>query len=500
MKSYFLFALILLILFHPIFTKSNDSILYLRTADATTLDPGKVFSIYSADVVSNIFEGLVEYKKDTREIIPCLATKWKSFENGRIWVFTLRKNVLFHDGTKFDSSAVLYSFKSRQEKMEKEYHEWKLLFPNIISITTPDKFTIKITLKKPYAPFLTLLTYSIAYIVPEGSYKNIDFSPIGTGPFKFEKWEKGKYIAMTRNENYWNGIPIIKKVIFKVNSKPINAINMIKSGQADVMEIKSLELYQNFLGPKKFKITQSTPGGIFFLIFNTKKYPFNNSLFRKGFAHLINKDIMIKTIFQNFVPPAKTPFPYTFTELDKKIKDYLFSMEKAKSLFRETGIIKTFKCSISYLENNKSERLMVEVFRRQAEKAGIVLLKDPLPLNLLYKKLTAGMFDIALRGWFSGPDPDLYFFANFTNIKGNANFGRYLNPELIKLLYKARETLNQKERKKLYLKVQNIIHEEAPWIPLYYPRATIVHSKRIKNICFNSNSLIIFKKAYIKEQ
>ncbi len=499
MKKTIFIVLFFFLISFSIFSNDQNSIIYLRAADSTSLDPGKVHTIYSADIVSNIFEGLVKYDLKNHKISPCLAERWESSENGLKWNFYLRKNVFFHDGTHFDSSAVLHSFLVRKKKMNTDYPEWKISFPNIVSITSSGKYKIEIILKKPYAPFLTLLTFPIAYIVHPKSYLSKDFYPVGTGPFIFEKWERGKFISLMGNKKYWNGTVKLLKVIFKIYRNQESAINMIKNGQADVMELKSIELYQNFLGLKKFIITQSPPGGIFFIVFNTTKYPFNRVEFRRGFAHLIKKKVMIKTIFQDFIQSATTPIPYTFPEFNKKITDYKLSIKKSISLFRQAGIKSGFKCSVSFLSNDKIEHRIFETFRRQTAKAGIILIKDPLPLNKLFTKLENNNFDIAIRGWVSGPDPDLYFFSNFTNIKGNSNFGKYSNPELLNILLKARETLDKKKRKQLYFKAQEIIHTDLPWISLFYQRAMIIHSRNIKNINFNLNSQILFENAYISD-
>lgn len=482
----------------PIFPNPNSksSLLYLMTAEPSSLDPGKTTSIYTGEVVSNIFEGLVEFSKNNQQLIPCLAKRWESFDMGKRWRFYLRENVFFHDGTPFDSSAVLYSFLSRRKNQESEYPEWKVYFPHVKNIRALDRYTVEITLNKPFGEFLTLLTEPVALIILPGSHKHPYFNPVGTGPFIFEKWEKGKYVTLKKNKRYWNKPVRINKLIFKIISKPEIAINMMKSGLADVMEVKSVEIFQNFLGFNKFILTQSPPGGTFFVTFNTRKYPFNRIEFRKGFAHLIKKDSLIKTIFQNIVSPAITPIPNTFAEFNNKITDYKLSIKKSISLFKKSGIKNGFKCNISYLMDNKSEQRIAETFRKQGAKAGIVLIKNPLPFNELFNNLKTGKFEIALRGWVTIPDPDFYFFPNFTTLKGNFNYGRYSNPELEKLLIKARDTLNTDQRRKIYLHVQDIIHNEVPWIPLYYSRATIIHTQDIKGIYLNSNSFTIFKDAY----
>ncbi len=395
------------------------------------------------------------------------------------------------------ASDVIYSFNIRNSRKDNIYPKWNIFQPYFSKITRLSDFVIEIKLKRPFAPFLTSLSDPVSYIVKNGSLKKSGFIPVGTGPFKFGRWEKGKYIVLLKNNRYWKSEVKIKKVIFKVVRTPEIAINLLKSNQAHVIELKSIELRQQFTGLTGFRIKMSQPGGIFFMIFNTKKKYLNNKNFRKSFSHLINKKVLIKSIFQNLAHAAVTPIPPGFPSFNRDIGDYKYSIARASKLIKLSGVKKGFKCRISYLQNDKTEYRIAETFRKQAEKIGVKLIKDPLPFNKLLIRLQKGDFDIALRGWVAGPDPDIYLFSNFSKVSGNSNHGKYFNTQLIDILTRARETMDKNSRINLYRKAQEIIHSEVPWIPLYYSRSSILSSEKIRNIYINANFFIIFRDAYI---
>jgi len=149
---------------------SDQSIIYIRGVDSSTLEPGRSEDLYSSEVIANIFEGLVRFKKGTYDIEPCLAVKWAMSKDHREWIFYLRRGVRFHNQRTFDSSSVVATFKRRLETEKAQLKRQWFFFHNIESVEAIDQVTVKIILKKPYAPLLPALTDPAALIVAPGSY------------------------------------------------------------------------------------------------------------------------------------------------------------------------------------------------------------------------------------------------------------------------------------------------------------------------------------------
>src|SRR3569833_4326087 len=140
---------------------SDQPVLVGRGADAIALAPARVTDSESSEVTEQIFDHLVRYKPDSPEIEPSLAESWEQSPDGRVWIFHLRKNVRFHDGTPFDADAVVFSF-DRQRDPHLPYHQsdfsyWESNFRNIQSVEALDPYTVRITIERSYAPFLANL-------------------------------------------------------------------------------------------------------------------------------------------------------------------------------------------------------------------------------------------------------------------------------------------------------------------------------------------------------
>lgn len=491
----FLIASVLLVLSLFMFSAEDNSIVYLRFSDADSLDPGKSRIQYSGEVTSNIFEGLVRYRKDSPDIEPCLAEKWESSPDGKVWMFTLRRGIFFHNGSELDASSVVYSFQTRM-KHSHEYPKWKLFFPFMKNVKAMGKYRVRIELSHPFAPFLKALSDPVAFIIYRGSGDGPHFQPIGTGPFKFQGWIRGQQIVLENHSRYWEHPVQISKVTFKVIPNPVWRIEQLKKGNADVLSIRSANEYNQFLGIRNIVIAVTASNGTFFLAFNTEKKPFDQVLVRRAFGHLIDKQVMIRQIFQQFATPATTPLPPQIIGHHNGIDHYTFNIEEAKKLLRQAGYANGFTCSLYFLEGDVGEQKIADYFVRHAKQVGINIKRKPYPFPELLKKIRKKEPDMSIRGWVAGPDPDIFLYANFTMGPGNANWAYYDNPQLIAILRQARQELNSNRRIALYRTAQEIIYREVPWIPLYHLNYLIVHTKEIKNLYFNSNSFIIFKDCY----
>jgi peptide/nickel transport system substrate-binding protein len=473
-----------------------DSIIYLRSIDSQTLDPGLTEDLYSSEVIANIFEGLVRYKLDKYEIEPCLARKWEVKDNGKTWIFFLRKDVIFHNGKKFDDKSVISNFKRRIGKDKNLKRIW-FFFPYIKDIESIDKFIVKITLIKPYAPLLSALTDPTALIVAPESYKGKTFIPIGTGPFKFHQWEKGKSLVIRKNEKYWDGQIPTSRIIFKIMKNPATKTLQLKSGNADLVRIDTAFELEELIGIKDIIIFTSSSMSVRYLAFNTQKYPFNKVEVRKAIAHLFNKKGLVKHLFQNMAISAKTPVPPVLFGYNKDIKDYEYNLEKARSLLRKVGLGKGFTCKLYFSEKNKELWKIANVLAGNARQVNIIVEKVALPFIDLMNESDKGEHDLGIFGWIGAPDPDFFLYPLFTLTKGNKNRSFYVNQQVSNLLEKARATLNRERRIEYYRKVQRIIHRDMPWVPLYHQKSIVAYQKNLQNLYIFPNDYLMFR--YVKK-
>ncbi len=215
----------------------DNSLIYLSSVDVITFNPGTCHRRYSSEIISNIFEGLTRYKQDSPDIEPCLAVSWESFNNGRRWVFKLRKGVKFHDGEPFTALSVENSFAEKLRNKNK-YKEWNTFYTYLNKVVAFGTNTVEFVLSEPYAPFFSTCKPQVSNcrnIFPEGKFS----APVGTGPFRFGERKEGKYVKLLRNDNYWGRKARLDVVIIKVvNDKKWRLLQM-KNGKADIALMES---------------------------------------------------------------------------------------------------------------------------------------------------------------------------------------------------------------------------------------------------------------------
>lgn len=478
---------------------TDNVIIYLPQAELQTLDPGKMMDLYSTEVGANVFEGLVRYKNNSVKVVPCLATNWEISENGKRWVFYLRKGVRFHNGEMFDSSCVLNSLKRRMEKKSADYKKWEIIFPFVSNIKPLDKYTVEFSLTEPYIPFLNNLVDPVAAIVAPEALKESDFKPIGTGPFKFKKWEKRKHLVLQKNDEYWGKKPKVDYILYKFISDSTRRTLQIKNGRADVSILGSANEYDELLGKKNLNLLSLPSHKIYYLAFNTKKNPFNSIKIRRAFSHLIKKEILIPQIFQKFAKPATVILPPHIFGYNNKIKDYIYNPKKAKQLLEIAGYRKGFKCSLYYSDGHIPAQKIANNLVINARKVNITIEKKPLLFEELIRISREGKHDMMIISWAGSTDPDKIIYPILTMEKGNLNDTFYENTQLTKLLKLARKNQNIESRRKMYYLTQEIIHRDIPLIPLCYMNSILAKNTRVKNLYIDVESNLIFRDAYISD-
>ena len=194
-----------------------------QVAEPKSLDPQAVTAVNDFRILINLYDGLVRYKDGSLEVEPSLATKWKISDDGTVYTFTLRKGVKFHDGTPFNAQAVKFNFDRMLDDTHPQHDTGPFplafFFKSIKETRVLDDHTVQFTLDKPYAPLLSNLAYPTGLIVSPAAVKqhNKDFgrNPVGTGPYKFARWESNRLVAVEKNPSYWDGAPKLDAVVFR---------------------------------------------------------------------------------------------------------------------------------------------------------------------------------------------------------------------------------------------------------------------------------------------
>lgn len=236
------------IFYHTSLQAQNKIALGLQL-EPPNLDPISGAAAAIDEVVhGNIFEGLVRIDQ-FGNIMPGLALSWNISRDGRSYLFYLAEGVRFHDGSIFNAEDVKFSF--NRARAAGSTNAKKYIFEPITNIDIFDDLTIMITLDQPRPDFLFNIGLGDAVMVAAGTVDDNAFNPIGTGPFKFEKWVRGNSIYLSRNDDYWGAAPFMQDIVFKIITDPLSAYTAMKAGDIDA--------FPNYPAPENLFLFNNDP-------------------------------------------------------------------------------------------------------------------------------------------------------------------------------------------------------------------------------------------------
>jgi peptide/nickel transport system substrate-binding protein len=475
--------------------------------DASYLNPILASDSASAAVNSLVYNGLVKYDKDLI-LVGDLAERWEVKKGGKEIIFYLRKNVYWHDGVKFTSKDVKFTYEKLVDPNVRTPYSSD--FELIEKCEVIDDYTIKFVYKEPFVPALE--SWGIG-IIPEHIFNNpkYDFnthpanrSPIGTGPYKFLKWVTDEKIELVANENYFEGRPYIQKYIFRIIPDQSVQFLELLNESIDSMNLTSEQYYAYSEFFKNYNKFSYPSFSYTYLGFNLKNPLFKDKKIRQAIAHAINKNEIINGVLLGKGQPATGPFPPQSWAYNPDVKDFEYDLEKAKKLLEECGWfynnekkvlqkevlingkkqIIDFSFTLITNQGNKARQLIAEIIQQQLKKLGIKV--DILVLEwsiFINNYIVPRNFDAVILGWSLSRDPDQYSIWHSSQKKpGQYNFVSYENPVVDKLLEQGRKEFNFEKRKKIYQLIHKIIHDDIPYVFLYYPESMPVVHKRFKNV------------------
>jgi peptide/nickel transport system substrate-binding protein len=480
-----------------------------QIAEPKSLDPHAVTAVNDFRILMNIYDGLVRYKDGTLEVEPALAETWSISEDGTEYTFKLRSGVTFHDGSAFDAEAVKFNF----DRMLKEDHPFhntgpfplSFFFSAVTDVTVADAQTVKFKLNAPYAPFLSNLAYPTGLIVSPAAIKKHtkDFGrhPSGTGPFKFEEWESNAKVVITRNDNYWDGKAKSEAIVFRPITDANTRVAEMLAGGIDLMvEVppNALSEFQN----DRFNVVEQAGPHVWFLILNAKEGPFADKRVRQAANYAINKKALVENVLEGTAEIAAGPTPPAFAwAYNNSLQPYPYDPAKAKALLAEAGVKNaglTF-----YVTEGGSGMLdpvpMGTAIQADLKAVGFDVKIETYEWNTFLGKVNPGLegkADMAEMAWMTNDPDTLPYLALRTEAwpdKGGFNSGYYSNPEVDKLLEKARASSDQAERGKLYQQMQKIVQEDAPWVFVANWKQNAITSKQVQNFTLQPSFFLILK-------
>ncbi len=284
---------------------------------------------------ANVFEGLTRFGP-TGEVLPDLAESWEVAPDGLSWVFHLRPNVKFHDGTPFTAEDVAFSID--RAMADESQNAQKRLFDGIASVNVIDDTTVEIALDTPRSSLLSALAWGDAVMVSPPTAESNKTQPVGTGPFKFAGWTRGDRVELARNPDYWGTPAKLDKVTFKFISDPTAAYAAVMAGDVDAFPVfPAPENLEQFKSDPRFLVIVGTTEGETILALNEARAPFDDVRVREAIAHAIDRKAVIDGAMFGYGTPIGSHFPPHNAAYEDLTALSAYDPEKSKALLAEAG-------------------------------------------------------------------------------------------------------------------------------------------------------------------
>jgi len=442
----------------------------LIIADATggpaSLDPHMHYNTQLSSMLRQIYDTLFDRDPDGK-LVPGLVESWESIDE-TTWQFRLRKGVRFHNGGEFTAKDVKFSIERiiNVETNSPQARDYR----TVNRIEVMDKYTVNVITNGP-DPILPDRFVVLGNVLPEEAFTNQrenDFSkhPIGAGPFKFVRWEKGKEIILEANESYYRGPPLIQRVMFKFVSGEEKRMEMLLKGDCHIVtNVKpqySLSISQN----KSTRLLKKPNLQFFVVQINTlSDNPFVDKRIRRALNYATDVDLLIKYIQKgNGKKLATFTMPEEFG-YDPALKPYPFDLEKARSLLKTAGYPNGFKIKILVMDHLSA---LATALKIEWQKVGIMAELVSLPRE---EAISRGLIKKEIS-WdiFVGDPTDPLFDSSYQmtiHLDPKHPVCRFYNEKIVDLLYQSNLTLNKEKRSFLLKQIQAIVCEEVPMVFLY---------------------------------
>lgn len=339
---------------HPVLrlvTEPKDgTLVFLRGQDSVRLDPGDVSDGESSKVIEQVFDQLLRFKPGTTEVEPSLATSWTHTADHKTWTFKIREGVKFHDGSPLDGAAVASAFERQRDKdhphhfPDGSWEFWQGLFGFVAKVEVgDDPMSVRFKLSQPAPPFFLeqLAQFSASIPSPKALTElgtGFRRKPVGTGPFKLVSWDSDVAITLERNDDYWDGAPALKQVIFRISENAsVRSRRLRDKQQADLIDNLDPETIPALEADASIEVDRMPGINVGYLAMNTMKPPFDNKLVRQAVAFALNKARIVKLSYRGLARAATTPVPPTLKSHHAGIEDRKRDSAKAKALLREAG-------------------------------------------------------------------------------------------------------------------------------------------------------------------
>ncbi len=468
----------------------------LSGSSPSTLDPALCADALSAGYIVEIFSGLLTLDSDLN-VVEDIAESYEISTDGVTYTFHLREGVMFHDGGEVTASDFKYSIERAaspatgspvaeaylgdivgvKEKLGGKADE-------VSGVSVVDEETLEITIDAPKAYFLAKLTYPTAFVVDEENIASGDDwwrHPNGTGPFKLEEWQAGRRIVLERNEDFYGGEVKLDRAIFYLSG---NSMTMYENDEIHITQVgtTNIERVLDPMNPLNQELVVVPELFVSYIGFNNAVPPFDDEKVRQAFCHAVDKEKIIQVLLKDAVATADGILPPGMPGYNEKLEGLSYDVARAQQLIAESSYHDDLPPIVLSVSGSCPGVSAVDsaIAWMWQENLGVEVAIEVVELETFLDDMREGRFQVFEIGWIADyPDPenflDLLFFS-----ESQENYTGYSNHEVDELLENARVESEIGARLAIYQDVEQIIVDDAPWLPLWFGQSYYLVKPEVK--------------------
>ena len=500
---------------------SAKPLVYCADSSPEGFDPGLWDSAGTNNTTSQMFQGLLGFKRGGTDLEPQLATSWTVSPDAKVFTFTLRKGVRFHKTSYFtptrefnaDDVVLTYS------RFTQPKHPFNVAFPALFiypqnlglgdlieKIDKLDDQTVRFTLRRSNVTFLSYFAMPFAGIqsaeytdqlLKTNSAQSINNAPIGTGPYRFQSYKKDDVVRMEANPDYWGKKQETDKLLFLITREPNVRVQKLLAGECHIIspirdnDIAAIESRKDIVLKKIQALNIS------YLSFNMKRGPTKQREVREALDIAVDRDAIFKALFpRGDAMQAVSAFPPAIPGYNKKLKNE-FNPTRAKELLRKAGYPDGFSLDLWALPvvrpTNPNGQLMAQLIQQDWAKIGVKATIKTYEWGEYLKRAKNGEHDVYMSGW-SGDSGDADdFLAPNLSCASSSDGVKFCNAEFDKLLDEGRAMTDKAKRNQIYEKAQEIFKRERPWITMAHSTVYIPMLQDVKGFVMAPNGGVDFE-------
>ncbi len=510
----------------------QSGFIYCVNGNVDTFNPQRAISGLTVNTLAaQIYNRLLGVDPQTYHLVPELAVKWEIRDNGTTYRFYLRHDVAFQSTDWFtptrtmNADDVVFSFR-RLFSTTYDYHAVydsysvhdnypyfnSLQFGDSVKdIRKINEYTVEFRLNAPNASFLWHLATRHAPILSEEyaqkwrqihRQQQIDWQPVGTGPFKLKDYKMGQFIRLVRHDKYWEGRPHLEQVVIDIGTGGTGRISKLLTGECDVLAYP--DAHQLKIVHDDPNLSQeSLPGmNIAYLAFNTSKPPLDKLAVRQAIAYAINNQRLMKSIYNDMAETASSILPHISWAHDKRVEITEYNPKKSRNMLNQLGISElalTLWVPTASQAYNPRPLKMAEFIQADLAKVGIEVAIRPVEGGFQRNLLKNKDYDLALAGWSADSnDPDSFFrpLLSCAAITSKTNLSNWCNSIFDDALHQALLNQSLDSRMENYHLAQAILAQQLPILPLAYSMRLQSFRNDIKGLVFSPFDAGAFDKVY----